>query len=84
MRLELVNGERVLPIGLRSFLATLSAVNFSSILCFLTLTARKGGLNRVGNHAITDTRRGPRCELGVFDKGMDDTGIAMGGRELWV
>ncbi len=34
VRLELVNGERVLPIGLRSFLATLSAVNFSSIHAF--------------------------------------------------
>ena len=80
----MVNGERVLPIGLRSLLARLSAVNFSSISCFLTLTARKGGLNRVGNHAMKGIERGPRCELGVFDKGMDDTGIAMGGRELWV
>ncbi len=78
MRPELVNGECVLSTGLRSLLARLSGVNFSSILCFLTLTARKRGLDSVGNHAMTDGK-GPRCKLGVFDMGMEDTGIAMGG-----
>jgi|GEM_PF-2270815 len=28
--------------------------------------------------------KGPRWKLGVLDKGMDDKGIAMGGREVWV
>ena len=68
MRLELDNGERVLPIGLRSLLARLNGVNFSSILRFLTLTARKRGLDSVGNHAMTDGK-GPRCKLGGIRHG---------------
>ena len=84
MRLELVNGERVLPIN-RLAVAS-GAAEWGQLFLDFTFSdtyGSKEGSESCGKPRNERQEKVPRCELGVFGKGMDDRGIAMGGREVW-